>query len=207
MFKWLCLAVAVIFLVVLGWMVNDIRLQVRQSSQMVQDTGRTVNEHLPIIVEKSRASTDLVAEHLPTIVEKTCATTETLAELTEDIRQLKELLGVAHTARDQNLVAYADSVLKSIEASGGTMGLKKSLGGSGLKHPVPAREWAVGARKEAVYLTVVAKSKKELVTRLANNWLGSPWYIQVEGKDPVKLLDWLKLHHAATEELWGEKAT
>ena len=207
MFKWLCLAVAVIFLVVLGWMVNDIRLQVRQTSHVVHDTGQTVNEHLPIIVEKSRTSTDLVAEHLPAIIETTRTTTETLAELAEDIRQLKELLGVAHTARDQNLVAYADSVLKSIEASGGTMGLKKSLGGSGLKHPVPAREWAVGARKEAVYLTVVAKSKKELVTRLANNWLGSPWYIQVEGKDPVKLLDWLKLHHAATEELWGEKAT
>ena len=207
MFKWLCLAVAVIFLVVLGWMVNDIRLQVRQTSHVVHDTGQTVNEHLPIIVEKSRTSTDLVAEHLPAIIETTRTTTETLAELAEDIRQLKELLGVAHTARDQNLVAYADSVLKSIEAAGGTIGLKKSLGGSGLKHPLPAKEWAVGARKEAVYLTVVAKSKKDLVTRLANNWLGSPWYLQVEGKEPVKLLDWLEVHHAATKELWTEKAT
>ena len=207
MFKWLCLTVAVIFLVVLGWMVNDIRLQVRQSSQMVQDTGQTVNEHLPIIVEKSRTSTDIVAEHLPTIVEKTRTTTETLAELAEDVRQVKELLGVAHTARDQNLVAYADSVLKSIETSGGTIGLKKSLGGSGLKQSLPAKEWAVGARKEAVYLTVVTKSKKDLVTRLADNWLGSPWYIQIEGKEPVKLLDWLKVHHAATKELWSEKTT
>jgi len=166
-----------------------------------------VNEHLPIIVEKSRTSADIIAENLPTIVEKTRTTTETLAELAEDIRQIKELLGVAHSARDQNLVAYADSVLKSIEASGGSIGLKKSLGGSGLKQPLPAKEWAVGARKEAVYLTVVAKSKKELVTRLANNWLGSPWYIQIEGREPVKLLDWLKVHHAATKELWSEKAT
>src|SRR5262249_44371972 len=141
MFKWLCLAVTVIFLVVLGWMVNDIRLQVRQASQMIQDTGQMVNEHLPIIVEKSRTSTDLVAEHLPAIIETTRTTTETLAELAEDIRQLKELLGVAHTARDQNLVAFADSVLKSIEAAGGTIGLKKSLGGGGLKHPLPAKEW------------------------------------------------------------------
>jgi hypothetical protein len=189
MFKWLCLATGIIFLVVVGWMINDIRLQVHHSSQMVHEVGHTVNEHLPTIVEKSRTAT------------------ETLAELAEDIRQLKELVGVSHTARDQNLVAYADSVLKSIEASGGTIGLKKSLGGSELKHALPAKEWAVGARKEAVYLTVVTKSKKELVTRLANNWLGTPWYIQLEGKEAVKLLDWLKAHHAATKELMSEKPT
>jgi hypothetical protein len=45
------------------------------------------------------------------------------------------------------------------------------------------------------------------VTRLANNWLGSPWYVQIEGKEPVKLLDWLKVHHAATKDLWIEKAS
>ena len=33
------------------------------------------------------------------------------------------------------------------------------------------------------------------------------WYIQIEGREPVKLLDWLKVHHAPTKELWSEKAT
>jgi hypothetical protein len=106
----------------------------------------------------------------------------------------------------RSIQLLADSVLKTIEASGGIIGLKKTLGGSGLKQSSPAREWSVAARKEAVYLTVVAKSKRELVMRLADNWLGSPWYIQIEGKEPAKLLDWLKMHHAATRELWSEKA-
>jgi hypothetical protein len=36
MFKWLCLAVAAAFLAVATWMLNDIRLQVRQSSAVVR---------------------------------------------------------------------------------------------------------------------------------------------------------------------------
>src|SRR6516162_10894292 len=165
MFKWTCLAVAVVFLAVLGWLVNDFRLEIRRSGQMVQAAGQTINEHLPAIVDKTKRSTDTLAEHLPEIVEKTRATTETLAELAEDIRQLKELAGVTTSVRDKNLVAYATSVLDAIEVSGGTIGVKKTLG-KGLKSPVPAKEWVVGARKEALFLTVLASSKKDFVTRL-----------------------------------------
>lgn len=204
MFKWVCLAVAVVFLAVLSWMLNDIRLEVRQSAEAVRASTAAVNEHLPAVVDRTRKATDTIADHLPAIVEKTQVTSETLAELAEDVRQLKELLGVTHTARDKNLVAYADSVLKRVEASAATVGLKKTLG-SGLKNPLPAKEWAAGARKEAVYLTIVAKSKKELAIRLASNWMGSPWYIQVEGQEPVKLLDWLKAQHAETREALAAK--
>jgi hypothetical protein len=201
MFKWICLAVAVSALTVLAWLVNDVRLHIRQSSQVVHATGQTVNEHLPTIVDRTRRTTDTVAEHLPEIVAKARQSTETLAELAEDIRQLKELAGVSNTTRDKNLVAYADSVLDCIEASGGTIGLKKTFGGSGLRNTLPVKEWVVAARKEALFLTVVAKSKKELVTRLADSKFGSPWQIQVGGQEPVTLLDWLKANHAATKEL------
>lgn len=201
MFKWICLAVAVIFLMVLLWLVNDVRMQIRESSQVVHATGQSINDHLPTIVDKTRKTTDTVAENLPEIVEKTRKATETMAELAEDIRQLKELAGVSSSARDKNLVAYAESVLECIEASGGTIGLKRPLGGSGLKNPLPAREWSVAARKEALYLTVVAKSKKELLRRLTENKFGSPWYLQVGGQEPVTLLDWLRANHAATRDL------
>lgn len=199
MFKWLCLVVAVIFLTVLTWMVNDMRLQVRQSGQVVHATGQTVNDHLPTIVDKTRKTTDTVAEHLPEIVEKSRTFTETMAELAGDIRQLKELAGVSNAARDKNLVAYADSVLDYIEASGGTIGLKK-IGGGGLKNALPAKDWCVAARKEALVLTVVAKSKTDLLKRLTENKFGSPWYIQVGGQDPVNLLSWLSANHAATKD-------
>jgi hypothetical protein len=183
MFKWSCLAAAVLFLTSLTWMINDVRLEIRRSTQMLQATGQTVNEHLPTIVEKTRTST------------------ETLAGLAEDIRQLKELAGVSDVARDKSLVLYADSVLDAIEAAGGTIGLKKALGGSGLKSASPAKEWVVAARKEALFLTAVSKSKQELLTRLVENKFGSPWYIQFADEEPVTLLDWLKAHHAATGEL------
>src|SRR4051812_11201434 len=141
MFKWICLGVAMFFLVLLSWMVNDLRLQARHSGEVVKETGRTINQHLPDIVEKTRT------------------TAETLAELSEDLRQLKELAGVAHTVRDKNLVSYATSLLDTVEASGGQIGVKKMLGGSGLKNLVPAKEWVVSARKEALVLAVLVRSK------------------------------------------------
>jgi hypothetical protein len=199
MFKWSCLAVAVVFLAVLAWLVNDLRLEIRRSAQVARTAGETINENLPAIVDKTKKSTDTLAEHLPEIVEKTRATTETLAELAEDIRQLKELAGVTTSVRDKNLVAYATSVLDAIEVSGGTIGVKKTLG-KGLKSPVPAKEWVVGARKEALFLTVLASSKKDFVTRLTRNKFHFLWYIQLADSEPVTLADWLKANHPATKE-------
>jgi hypothetical protein len=201
MFKWTCLGVAVIFLAFIGWVAYDIRCDVRRSVETVQTTSRTVNEHLPAIVEQSHQVSSVVTDNLPTIVEKTRTTTDTLAELSEDVKQLKELAGLTGSARDQNLVAYADSVLTTIDQSGGSIGLKKTFGGSGLKNLLPAKEWVVGARKEAVFLTLVAKSKKELVMRLAKNKFGSSWHIQVGDKEAIPLLDWLKENHTATKDL------
>src|SRR6266849_3054860 len=201
MFKWSCLAVAAVFLAVLSWLVNDLRQEIHRSGQMVQAAGQTINEHLPDIVDKTKRTTDTFAKQLPEIVDKTRATTETLSELAEDIRQLKELAGVSSQARDKSLVAYATSVLDSIEASGGTIGLKKAFGAKGLKNPVSAKEWVVGARKEAVVLTILANSKAEFTTRLVRNKFHSPWYIQFGEKEPVTLLDWLKANHPATKEL------
>src|SRR5215510_1037258 len=155
MFRWACLAVGVVFLTLLTWMVNDVRLHVRRSGETVQTTGETINEHLPEIVNKVDTTVD------------------TLAELATDIRQLKELAGVTNSPRNQNLVAYANSVVSLIERSGGTIGLKKKLGGKGLKNESSAKEWAAGARKEALFLAILARSKKDLVTRLAKNKFGS----------------------------------
>jgi hypothetical protein len=183
MFRWACLAVAVVFLALLTWMVNDVRLHVRQSGETVQTMGETVNEHLPNILERVHTTTD------------------TLAELAADIRQLKELAGVTTSVRDQNLVAYANSVVSLIERSGGIIGLKKKLGGKGLKNESPAKEWAAGARKEALLLTILARSKKELVMRLANNKFGSSWYIRFGEGEPVELIEWLKDNHPQTKAL------
>lgn len=193
MFKWVCLALASVFLLVVLWMLNDVRLEVRRH-------GQAVSEHLPDIVAKTRQTTDLVAERLPTLVEKTEKTADTLAELAEDVQQIKELAGVSNTARDKNLVAYANSVMETLEASNASVGVTKTLG-SGLKNLQPAKEWVVAARKEALLLTLLATSKQELVRRLATTKFGGSWMLQFDGMEPVPMLDWLKANHPQTKEL------
>jgi hypothetical protein len=196
MFKWACLGVAVVFLSALGWMLNDLRLEVRRSSQIVY-------ENLPPIMDKTRKATDSLVENLPEIADRVHTTTATVAELTEDIRQMRELLGLPRgKKRDETLVGYATSVLDSLEKSGGVIGLKKTVG-KGLKNPVAANEWVPGARREAFLLTLLgkAKSKRDMLARLATNWRGSNWYIQVGDREPVTLLDWLKTNHVPTREL------
>src|SRR5436305_8506901 len=109
MFKWTCLVVAVVFLSVVLWMINDIRLQVRQSAAVVDRAGRTINNDLPDIVERSRKTSEAIAKNLPEVVDKVRTatdtvskslpavidriekTTEVVAELAVDIRRLKEL--------------------------------------------------------------------------------------------------------------------
>jgi hypothetical protein len=163
-------------------MVNDIRLRARESLDAVRHSTEAVNEHLPQIVEKTRL------------------TTETLADLAQDIRQLKELAGVSQTARDKSLVAYASEVLDRIEGSGGTIGQKKTFG-SGLKNGMPASEWVVGARKEALLLTVLAQSKHEMLQRLAKTKFGSPWYIQFGEQEPTTLEAWIRANHPGSKAL------
>ncbi|MCG8408686.1 MAG: hypothetical protein MI923_26070 [Phycisphaerales bacterium] len=166
MFKWSCLALAVVAMGFLGWMVNDLRTEIKQATV-------TVNTQLPEILNKTRD------------------TAETVAVLAEDVRQVRDLSGAADIARDKTLVAYADRVLDLIEASGGRVGLKKKLLGGGLKDVSPAEQWVVAARKEALWLVMRAKSREELLERLCKNKFGSDWHIQENNDKPVPLRDWI----------------
>jgi hypothetical protein len=40
-----------------------------------------------------------------------------------------------------------------------------------------------------------------MLTRLAKTKFGSPWYIELPGKEPQTLLDWLKENHPESREL------
>jgi hypothetical protein len=218
MFKWICLAVAVVFLTVATWMLNDIRLQVRRTARTIDDAGQMVNEELPAVVERSRTTSEVVSKNLPEVVEKvrngtdTVAktlpqvvdrvdrTTEVMADLAEDVRQLKELAGLGNKPRDKTVAAYADSVLKHIAASGGVIGVKKTVG-RGLKNTRPAADWVAAERREAVFLTLLGRGKKELLQSIGKTRLGFYWYIQLPGQEPVRLLDWLRETHPETKEL------
>lgn len=218
LFRWACLGVVTVFLAAVAWMLNDLRMTARQSTERLQVATQNVNEKLPEILAKSRESTELIAknlpdvmekiqlmtetvvESLPEIVERIDHTTEVIAELAEDIRQLKELAGLTGGKRDENLVAYANSLLKAVEASGGSIGVRKLMS-AGLKNTVSAAEWVAAARKEALLLSVLVKSKKEMLMRLGKTKLGASWYIELPGKEPITLIEWLKENHAETKAL------
>lgn len=170
-------AVAALF----GWLLNDLRLELKRSAVVV-------NRDLPVILENTRQST------------------ATLAAVSKDIKDLRDLAGVGDAPRDKTLVTYADSVLDLIESQkDAKIGTEKLIGTS-LSDPLPAAEWAAGARKEAVWLTFRAKSKRELLDRLTESKFGSAWRIQFGNADPVPLRDWLVEHHPATAEVMRESA-
>ena len=52
-----------------------------------------------------------------------------------------------------------------------------------------------------VLLAILAKSKKEMLTRLGKTKLGLNWYLEMPGKEPMPLIEWLKENHAETKAL------
>ena len=175
-FRWSCLGLAAFVSAALLWMVNDMRVAVR-------------------------ANIDTLNENLPEILANTKRSTATLAVVSDDIRHVRDLAGVANGPRDKSLVQYADRLLDLVESSGAQIGLKKKLLGSGLKELVPAEEWSVSARKEALWLSLRAKSKTELLERLSANKFGSDWIIQLEDEGSLPLAEWLAANDAETAAL------
>jgi hypothetical protein len=193
MFKWSCFALAVVALLGFAWMLNDVRMEIKRTNQQV-------NERLPEIIARVDQTTATVNQHLPRIVNRAETTAETFAEISEDLKQLKELAGLVNSPRDKNLVSYATSILQLIEAQDAVIGTRK-LTGKGLSSPVPAREWAAGARKESLFLTAVVRSRGEYLNRLCTSLLRRTWYIQFDDQDPVPLKEWLKANHPDSKDL------
>jgi hypothetical protein len=166
MTRWLYPTLATVVSLALLLMLNDLRLQARRSTQ-------TINQKLPEILDKTRKSAD------------------TLAALSEDVKKLRTLAGATDAARDATLVDFATHILDRVEQVDGVIGLKPKLIGDALKETLPAREWVVDARKEALLLVFRAHSKDELLDRLCKNKYGSDWYIQPKDAPALTLRDWI----------------
>lgn len=175
-FKWSCFGLAVVTVGVFAWMVNDLRRELER-------TTHAVNSSLPPILENVKTGT------------------ATMAQLSSDIQQLRQLAGVTSAPRDRSLVVYANSVLAYLDGVKGEIGLKKKLLGRGLKDKQPVQDWVRGARKEAVWLSFRANSKRELLERLGKNMFGSAWMLEEPGKKPVALEAHLRKHHAESGKL------
>jgi hypothetical protein len=204
MFKWTCLAVATLFLGAVAWMLNDVRLEVKRTSQTVNTAGEALNADLPDILAKTRRAADALGEDVPEIIDKSRNITDQVAEMTADVRTLKEALAKMKVERDPELLRYAGDLLDTVAAAPkATVGVKPITGIGGLRDPVPAREWVVKARKEANLLTLLTSSKAELASKLTSTALGSPYLLKFPGKKAVPLLDWLKENHQETKLLFA----
>jgi hypothetical protein len=216
-FRWTCLGLAASFLAGVAWMLNDIRLQVRRSADLIHESGGTIQEHLPPIVEKTRQTTEVVSKNLPLVVERVKQsteivgetlpevidrvdrTTEVVAELADDIQQLKELAGLVSKKRDANLVAYTNSLLRLLEGAKLEIGSKQFLG-KGLRNGVPASEWVASRRKWTALRLLRMSSRQEVVQGLTHGW-----YAAEPGGEARPLLEWVRAHHPETQSLFPAK--
>ena len=52
----------------------------------------------------------------------------------------------------------------------------------------------------AIWLLPFCGSKEEFITKLGDITLGTHWYIQFDGREPVRLADWLRANYVDSKE-------
>jgi hypothetical protein len=214
-FKWTCLGVAVVALAAYGWMLNDVRLELKGLVEKNDRRLATILTHaervsgrldaqLPQLVSDSRTAIETIDRHLPHILESTELSADRLADLSGSFGEYKGLMGVVHVAsQNKGLLAYGSSVLRWIEGQPAQIGRKAPGRDGGLKHAQPAKEWAAAARKDAHFLSLFAGSKAELLHGLARSNTASEWHVQIGSQTPRPLAGWVKETHPESRELRG----
>jgi hypothetical protein len=110
-------------------------------------------------------------------------------------------MGVVHTAsQNKGLFSYGMSLLSFLGGQSATIGVKKP-GQEALQRAVPAKQWASAAQKDAHFLSLIAKTKDEVLHGLARTGSSAPLHIQVGDQPPRLLADWLKESHPESKGL------
>lgn len=207
MFKWVCLLVACVALGGLGWMLNDIRLQVRSLTvQMDQHLPRIlanteqvtgqVERNLPRLLSEAERASLTLNDKLPRLLANATTATDNLAELSDSFAQYRSLMGTVHAAgQDRDLLAYGSSILDLIAGQNATLGTKAAPSQPAARPPLQAKQWAAAARKQNQFLSLVASSKADVLHGLARTASGTPWFIKVEDQAPRLLADWIREAH------------
>jgi hypothetical protein len=175
-FKWCGLGLATIACGMLIYLLNDMRLELRR-------TNAIVNQHLPQIVANVNTAT------------------ATLANVSKDIESFRDLAGFANVPTDRSLVTYADSLLDFLEAQPGAQVGVTKLVGSGITDLVPAAAWVRAARKEALWLSIRASTKAELLDRISKTKFGSNWMFVGSGMPAMTLAEFLRSNHPDSKGL------
>ena len=227
-FKWACLLVAVAALSTFGWMLNDLRLEVKglapkadkllaKAEELVEKTEKLIDRtdkqlphilaqtekaagildrNLPTILSQTGQAATTINTQLPTLLERTEVALDNVSDLSENFKQYKGLLGVVHAAsQNKGLFSYGSSLLGWLGGQSATVGTKPAGSSQPLRQAAPAKDWAGAAQKDAHFLSLVGKSKEDVLHGLARTKSSSPWHIQFGSQAPRLLADWLKETH------------
>ena len=156
MFKWTCLAVATVALIVFGWMLNDMRVEVKRVAaqadahlpRILSETERVagqldthlprllsqtetaadnINRHLPPLLKNSEQAAATLNDQLPRLLTSSEAAADGIAQLADDFGDYKAMMSVVHAAKqEKSLFSYGSSILSFIEGQPATIGRKKA---------------------------------------------------------------------------------
>lgn len=230
MFKWTCLAVATIALIVFGWMLNDMRLEFKRlaaqadahlprilsESERVagqldthlpkllsqsETAAANINLHLPPLLKNSEQAAATLNDQLPRLLASTEGAADGVAQLADDFGDYKAMMAVVHAAKqEKSIFSYGSSILSFLEDKPATIGRKKVGTEQPLTSAVPAKQWAGRARKAVPVLSSASASKGELLDSLTRTGSTSPWHIQFGKEAPRLLSDWIKENHPDSKE-------
>jgi hypothetical protein len=226
MFKWVCLIVAVAALTAFGWMLNDMRLEVKalgQKADKLADNAELLlartDQHLPRILTQAEQATGQLDRHLPRILAQTEQAAKTInanlplllthsetavdniSDLSESFKQYKGLMGVVHVAaQNKGLFSYGASILSLLGGQDATIGVKRP-GSPTLAHAMPAKAWAAGTQNDVHFLSLYARTKEDMLHGLTRSRSTSALHIQVGDQPPRLLAEWIKETHAESKDV------
>jgi hypothetical protein len=231
MFKWVCLLVAVVALSAFGWMLNDIRLELRSQGEKLDkhlprilaqtdqvtaqldqrlprlltqaDRATTmIEDKLPRLLAQSEKAATLIDRDLPRLIASTERAEDGVTELTCSLNEYKGVFGATHsTPPKKGLLSYGLGILDFLDGQDARIGVKQTGPTPGLKHAQPAKQWTKAARPQVAFQSAGASSKGEMLDSMARTNTTAPWYIQAAGQAPRLLGDFLKETHPESKNL------
>jgi hypothetical protein len=227
MFKWSCLAVAVVALTAFGWILNDMRMEVQglalkadrladKADAMLAKTDQQLprilaqtekateqlDKHLPRILTQTEKATETINSQLPALLAQSEIALDNISELSGSFKQYKGLMGVVHAAsQNKGLFSYGASILSLLDGSNATIGVKRSGPGAGLKHAMSAKAWASGAHTDVHFLSLVSKTKEDMLHGLARSNSLVALHIQDGDQPPRLLAAWIKEMHPESKDV------
>lgn len=138
MFKWVCLLVAVAALSAFGWMLNDVRLEIKRLTaqadqhlpRIIAQTERVTTQldtHLPQLLNQTETAATNINTHLPTILTNSEKASVTLNTHLPTILANSEKATTILTADLPKLVITSEAALTSVAELSDSFGQYKGL--------------------------------------------------------------------------------